>query len=73
VDGRGKAPVRLELRKFEPTEVEERGLEFVRSRLILNFDEDPWHILRRNTSLSLSLSVRRNTSLGFGETPSRAH
>jgi hypothetical protein len=45
VDGRGRAPVRLELREFEPTEVEERGLDFVRSRLILNSDEDPWRIL----------------------------
>ena len=35
----------LELREFELPEVEERGLDFVRSRLILNSGEDPWRIL----------------------------
>ena len=47
VDGRGRAPVSLELREFQPPDVEERGLDFVRSRLILDSAEDPWRILPR--------------------------
>ena len=45
VDGRGRAPVNLELREFQPVEYEQRPLDFVRPRLILQADEDCWKVL----------------------------
>ena len=45
VDGRARMPVSLELREFEPVEVEQRKLDFVRPRLILQADEDCWKVL----------------------------
>ena len=42
VDGRGRAPVSLELREFQPVEYEQRPLDSVRPRLILQADEDCW-------------------------------
>jgi hypothetical protein len=37
--------VSLELREFEPVEKEQRKLDFVRPRLILQADEDCWKVL----------------------------
>ena len=45
VDGRGRAPMSLELRTFQPVEYEQRPLDFVRPRPILKADEDSWKVL----------------------------
>ena len=66
VDGRGRAPVTLELREFDPVDTESRDLDFVRGRLLLDDDEDPWEVLpgkgapKRKRASSAQPSQRRS-------------
>ena len=45
MDARAHVPVSLELREFEPVEVEQRKLDFVRPTLILQASEHSWKVL----------------------------